>query len=110
MATTLPPIVARYFRAEAACDVEALAACFTPEGRLVDEARTIEGPEAIASWMRTVMSKHHPYQVELLESSEKDGGVVIVRGRVSRHAPNSPVEMNHKFQVVHGKIARLEIR
>lgn len=110
MATTLPPIVDRYFKAEAAADVDALAACFTPEGRVVDEERTIEGPEAIASWMRNLMSKHHPYEVELLETDEKNGGIVLVRGRVSRNSPEGPVVMNHKFQVVHGKIASLEIR
>lgn len=109
MATTLPPIVDRYFRAEAAGDAEALADCFTPEGKVVDEARTIEGPEAIASWMRHGMSKHHPIRVELLESNEKDGGVVIVRGRVSRGSPDNSVVRNHTFQVIRGKIASLEI-
>jgi len=101
--------VDRYFRAEAAADVEALAACFTPEGRVVDETRAIEGPEAIASWMRTLMSKHHPCEVEVLDSNEKDGGVVIVRGRVSRNTADNPVVMKHKFQLVRGKIASLEI-
>jgi hypothetical protein len=106
----LPPILDRYFKAENAGDVEALAACFEPDGTVVDEGRSFLGAEAIAAWMREARAKYHHLHVEPLEMDEHTGGPIVVRGSVSGDFDGSPVVLAHAFQLRGGRICRLEIR
>ena len=105
----LPPILDRYFKAENAGDVEALAACFEPDGTVVDEGRSFLGAEAIAAWMRAAKARYH-HHVEPLEMDEHTGGPIVVRGSVSGDFEGSPVVLAHAFQLRGGRICRLEIR
>jgi hypothetical protein len=52
-----PAVIRRYFVASDAGDIEALAACFTPEGFVVDEDQTFVGHDEIVRWRREVAGK-----------------------------------------------------
>jgi ketosteroid isomerase-like protein len=108
MTTPLPAILDRYFQADAAGDADALAACFASDATVTDEGRTVQGPEAIAAWMREAKAKYH-HHVEPLDGVEH-GGRIVVRGRVSGDFPGSPVVLDHAFRLTGERIASLEIR
>jgi hypothetical protein len=54
MTIDIPPVVERFLRAEHDGDFAALAACFTPEGVVLDEGRTRVGRQAIIAWREEV--------------------------------------------------------
>jgi hypothetical protein len=89
-------------------DVEALATCFTSGAIVRDEGRTYEGLEAIKAWHANARDKYH-HTVEPLDIVQRNDKIVMT-ARVSGNFPNSPVTLEHTFQLMGGKIAALEIR
>jgi hypothetical protein len=108
MTMALAGPVAAFFEAERTQDVEALARCFSEDGTVRDEGRTIKGPDAIKRWMRAAKAKYH-HTVEPLAVSHRDG-LTVVAARVAGAFPNSPLELQHLFAVEGGMIVSLEIR
>ena len=100
--------MAAYFAAENRDDPEALAQCFADHAVVRDEGRTIEGLAAIKLWNVETKKKYH-HTVEPLEAVERDGKTVVL-GKVAGNFPNSPVTLEHIFELEGEKIASLEIR
>lgn len=107
MTIALAGPVSAFFEAERTQDLEALARRFVEHAVVRDEGRTIEGPDAIKRWMKEAKAKYQ-HSVELVEVSHRDG-LTIVTARVAGNFPNSPLELQHAFAVVGGRIASLEI-
>ena len=107
MSLDLPDLLTRFFAAENGSDAESLGACFADHAVVQDEGRTIEGVAAIEQWMRDAKKKYQ-HTVEPIEVVQR-GGRTVVRARVSGTFPNSPVNLDHVFEIEGNKIASLEI-
>ncbi len=53
-----PAVIGRYLRAAGDSDAEALAACFTPGGFVVDEDKKYEDHDEIVRWRRELAGKY----------------------------------------------------
>lgn len=103
----LPEPLSRYFAADRAADAARLAACFEPDGRVLDEARTHTGPAAVQAWMQAAKARYQHVAQPLRWTRE--GQVVTVVARVSGHFSGSPLELAHVFELRDGLIRSLEI-
>jgi ketosteroid isomerase-like protein len=105
-AVLLPPPIAAYFAADT-MDADSVAQCFTDDAVVVDEQRQHRGRPAITRWKSQVTAKYH-YTSEPI-TVEVSGATAIVRARLTGDFPGSPVELQYRFTVARGMIARLEI-
>jgi len=105
---TLPKPVAAYFAAEKSNDASAVALCFVADGVVRDEGQTVRGVDAIKLWNAEARKKYH-HTVEPLDAVSRDGKTVV-RAKVSGNFPNSPLTLEHIFELGGDKIASLEIR
>ena len=103
----LPAPVQRYLHADAGADDELLVQCFTPDARVLDEHRTIQGPDAIKAWKQASREKYR-YTVEPLASS-LEGDTARLTARVSGTFPGSPAQLRYRFLLRGERIAELEI-
>jgi hypothetical protein len=103
---TLPEPIAAYFTADQQ-DGRAVARCFTPNGRVLDEKKIHTGPAEIEAWKDASSASYtyvaQPRKVETLDRT------CIVTSDVSGDFPGSPVELRYTFVLERGKIASLEI-
>lgn len=53
----LPEPLSRYLAADRAADAARLAACFEPDGRVLDEAQAHVGPAAVQAWMQAAKAR-----------------------------------------------------
>lgn len=104
---TLPSPIGRYFAADAARDMDALASCFTENAIVKDEGRTYTGRAAILDWKRNAGSQYD-YTAEpfAIESSDER---TIVTSHLVGNFPGSPVDLRYFFKFDAGRIAELEI-
>ena len=108
MNAILPPVLAAYFGAEDAADVEVLERCFAADALVRDEGRVMRGLDAIKAWKSAARAKYK-YRIEPLGAS-REGAVATVLARVTGSFPGSPIELTYTFGLVGDKIASLEIR
>lgn len=107
MTAKLPRLLADYFAATNAHDVEAMSAVFSENATVHDEGREHHGLAAIRAWMKETIDKFG-YQVDALESSRTDTKVVVLvslRGTF----PGSPITLQYDFTLEGQKVLRLEI-
>ena len=107
MTITCPEPITAYYAAEKANDFEALARCFAPDARVLDEGRTIVGRAEIAAWMADA-KRRYQHRTEVVNVRERDG-VHVISVRVSGQFPNSPVTLEQSFRLAEGMIQVLEI-
>jgi hypothetical protein len=105
---TLPKPVAAYFAAEKSNDAAAVALCFTADGVVRDEGQTVRGVAAIQQWNAEARKKYH-HTIEPLDAVVREGAIVV-KARLTGKFPNSPLTVEHIFQLGGDKIASLEIR
>jgi len=107
MTAKLPRVLAEYFAATNAHDVEAMIAAFTEDAMVHDEGRDHVGLAAIRAWMKETIEKYE-YKVEPIESSRNGSGAVVLvslRGKF----PGSPITLQYVFTLSGERVARLEI-
>jgi hypothetical protein len=104
----LPKAVDDYLASANADDTEALASCFASDATVRDEGRTFEGLEAIKVWHAEARKKYQ-HTVAPLNIVQRDGKTVVT-GRVSGSFPNSPVNLEHIFELAGNKVVSLDIR
>lgn len=102
----MPPAVAGYFRHEST-DPQAVAACFTGDGLVVDEQHEHRGRADIAAWIASAIAKYAA-RSEVL-AIEGEPAAPIVRARVSGTFPGSPIELRYHFTLRDDRIERLQI-
>jgi hypothetical protein len=102
----LPEPIAAYFDADHQ-GAQAVARCFTRDGRVLDEGKTHAGLAAIEAWKADASARYTytatPY------AWEKQGRSCTVTCHVSGNFPGSPVDLRYTFTLERGKIATLEI-
>jgi len=102
----LPEPIAAYFDADNQ-GAQAVARCFTTDGRVLDEGKTHAGLAAIEAW-KADASARYTYTARP-HMWEKHGRSYIVTSHVSGNFPGSPVDLRYTFTLERGKIATLEI-
>ena len=105
---SLPPVLAEYFSAQNAHDIDRLMACFAGDAQVRDEGEDIVGRAAIRRWKENT-SARYKVRAEPLRI-EDDGSHVIVTARVSGTFPGSPAELTYRFGLASGSIVSLEVR
>ncbi|KPF64888.1 nuclear transport factor 2 family protein [Porphyrobacter sp. AAP60] len=107
MSIELPGPIAHYFAADKGSDPASLAACFTPDGTVIDEGNTFVGREAIRQWLANA-STQYAYTVEPFALAH-DGGRIMVTSHLAGNFPGSPVDLRYLFALEGDLIAALEI-
>ena len=103
MTDTLPLAVVRYLAAKAPTEI---ADCFTEDGMAVDERQIHRGRAEIRKWREE--TGKIGYRQEIL-SAEHDGNRAIVTCRLTGAFKGSPLELDYRFDLSGGLIAKLEI-
>jgi len=104
----LPSAIAAYFEASADADTEALGYIFTPDAHVHDEKQGYVGIDAIRNWRIETQAKT-PFTTRPVDVYDRDG-TVVVSVEVSGAFPNSPVMLDHSFELTDGRISSLDIR
>lgn len=107
MNETTPKPIAAYIAASNSHDMDALAACFSPDAVVTDEARQYQGRAAIREWCADADAKYNP-QVEVL-GLERQADAWLLTGKVSGSFPGSPVTLRFAFTLEGDSIRALEI-
>jgi len=107
MTAKLPRVLAEYFAATNAHDVEAMIAAFTEDATVHDEGRDHVGVSAIRAWMKETIEKYD-YKVEPIESS-RNGSSAVVLVSLRGKFPGSPITLQYAFVLSGERVAHLEI-
>lgn len=103
----LPQSIADFYQSEKSNDLAILTACFNADARVHDERHEYLGHAQIAAWRIDTQAKT-PFTSKALELREEDG-TFLVSTEVSGSFPNSPITLEHRFTLVDGLIADLDI-
>ena len=95
MKPVLPDILARYFAAQNAHDIDAMVACFAPDAAVHDEGRDIIGTDAVRAWKQETSAKYR-ITAEPLECAQQDGRTIVVV-KVSHTFNGSPAKLTYGF-------------
>lgn len=103
----LPAAIEAYFNAAKVAAAAAPIDAFTPDAVVKDEGKTHAGRAAIGAWWgaATALYQHTAEPCDIRE----DGGVSIVRARVTGTFPGSPALLTFGFRLQGGRIAALDI-
>ncbi|OZI27501.1 MULTISPECIES: nuclear transport factor 2 family protein [Bordetella] len=107
MTLTLPEPVSVYLKIANGVDIEDVVHVFAPDAVVFDEGRTHRGHDAIKSWQREAQKKF-TYTVTPVSVAPVGDRLKVVT-RVEGDFPGSPVQLDHVFGLVEGKITSLEI-
>lgn len=102
----LPEPIAAYFDADGR-DGQAVARCFTEDGRVLDEGRTHAGRAAIEAWKASA-SAQYTY-IATPHTIERQGREIVVTAHVAGDFPGRAVDLRYRFTLERGKVATLEI-
>lgn len=104
----LPPALLAYFTSDHDADVDSLRTFFTEDAHVHDEHHDHQGIDAIRAWRLDTYAKT-PFSTRPL-AAQVQNGALVVPVEVSGAFPNSPVILDHRFTIVDGRIASLDIR
>jgi ketosteroid isomerase-like protein len=106
--STTPQVVTRYLKAADDGDYDALVACFSDDGTVLDEGRTYRGRNAIRSWRESLRSQWE--FTTTVTGSEPDGDARhIVRAHVEGNFPGGVADLTYRFTLTGDQIADLTI-
>jgi len=93
-----PEIITRYLEAADAKDPQAVAACFTPDGTVVDEGETYTGRAEIAAW-RTALLGKYTFTSSLTGSESVSDEEYRVHVHVVGDFPGGVADLTYRFTV-----------
>jgi ketosteroid isomerase-like protein len=108
MTVNAPDAVTRYLAAADEQNAEALAACFTADGTVLDEGHTYTGPDEIIGWRKDTASKW-TYTSELTASEAVSADEYRITVHLEGDFPGGVVDLHYKFVLRDGLIAALSI-
>jgi ketosteroid isomerase-like protein len=103
-----PEVVTRYLKAADDKDPEALAACFTPDGTVVDEDHTYTGRDEIIGWRESTSSKW-TYTTAVTGSESVGDGEYRVFTHLEGDFPGGVADLAYAFTIRGNLIAALHI-
>jgi hypothetical protein len=101
-------VIRRYLRAADDGDFEALAACFTPSGFVIDEDTKYEGHDEIIRWRRELAGRY-VYTSELTGTEAVDDTEYRACVHIEGNFPGGVADLTYRFDVRDGAIAGLNI-
>ncbi|MBB3800759.1 ketosteroid isomerase-like protein [Xanthomonas arboricola] len=107
MTPALPDAVACFFTASNQGDAAVLLPYLTTDAVVRDEGRQYQGAAAITAWLAHTQATT-PYRA-VPHEARAQGDALHVTAEVSGAFPQSPLQLEHVFRLVDGKIATLEI-
>ncbi len=107
MSLALPHAIACFFAASNAGDATVLLPHLAIDAVVYDERREHRGAAAVSAWLAQTQATT-PYCAVPL-GVHTQGEQVRVTAQVSGDFPQSPLQLEHVFQLVGGKIAALQI-
>jgi len=101
----LPEPIITYF--DPANSVEQKAAAFNDTAIVEDENQRHQGRPEIGKWMADAKAKYNfvAEPIDVVHADEK----FAVKARVSGDFPNSPIELDYRFELANGRIEKLLI-
>jgi ketosteroid isomerase-like protein len=105
---TTPDVIAAYFQAADARDLDALMACFTEDAAVTDEGRTWRGHAEIRRW-RVDVATVYQYTVEVLGVEARATDHYAVTTRLEGNFPGGRVDLVYRFALHDGLINALDI-
>ena len=108
MHTQLPNAVAAYFEISSGTELSKLENVFTDTAIVRDEEQKYQGPKAILDWLVRA-KQQYSYTTEIRDSKTHRNSY-IVETIVSGNFPDSPVTLDHIFQLEGERIASLTIK
>lgn len=103
----LPEVILDYIAAANEARIEDATACFTDTALVHDENHDYRGREAIRDWIAETTRSSQPKNEVV--SVRSDGTAFVVISTISGNFPGSPVDLEFRFEIVDGKIAKLVI-
>jgi hypothetical protein len=103
-----PDVVRRYLHAADEQDADALAACFTPDGFVVDEDETYVGHDEIIRWRRELAGKF-TYTSELTGTEPGGGNEHRAFVHIEGNFPGGKADLTYRFTVEGDLISALII-
>lgn len=102
---TLPEPIAKYFASEH--NPEALGQCFAADAILKDDGHSYAGVDNITTFLGAASVKYNATTVPF--DLKEEGGVQVVRAKVTGNFAGSPTNLSYRFGVDRGLIKSLEI-
>jgi uncharacterized protein (TIGR02246 family) len=103
-----PPVIDRFLQAEQDGDFDAFAACFLPEGVVLDEGRTHIGRAAIAAW-RQAAADGPAFTAEVTAKQRLGRDAYRVVQHVEGDFPGAIADLDFNFAIKDTHIAALMI-
>jgi len=108
MTVPLSAPIAQYFAASNKDDAaDAVAACFTADALVHDEAHDHRGRDAIRDWAAEARRKYR-FHAEVTGAEPAADGA-LVTAHLTGDFPGAPADLRYRFKLDDGLIARLEI-
>jgi hypothetical protein len=107
MRVALPAPIELYFTSENGSDFAATNQCLTVDATVREEGKTMKGLAGINAW-RTEAAQKYQHTVVPLAVTTRDGKVVV-SGKVSGNFPDSPIALDHTFELAGDRILSLVI-
>jgi SnoaL-like domain len=108
MAETTPDVITRYLRAADERNANALAACFTADGTVIDEGATYVGHDAIVGWREGALSKWR-YTTAVLRTESVGAHEHLVSVHIEGDFPGGVADLTYRFLTEGGLISSLSI-
>jgi hypothetical protein len=102
-----PAVISRYLIAANEQNPEALAACFTEDGTVLDEGNTYTGRDEIIAWRHD--TNKWTYTTELTSSESISPEEYRITVHLEGDFPGGVVDLNYKFVLRDGLIAALSV-
>lgn len=104
----VPDVIARYYDAAAAGDLDTLLGCFTVDAHVRDEDHDFDGVAEIRGWRNGLASKF-TYTTQIIAVDLVEDGVYVVSTHLVGNLPGGVVDLEQRFTLVDGLIADLSI-
>jgi hypothetical protein len=105
MTVALP--IELYFTSENGSDFAATDQCLTVDATVREEGKTMKGLAGIKAWRMDAAQKYQHTVVPLAVTTRD--GKVVVSGKVSGNFPDSPITLDHTFELAGDPILSLVI-
>jgi ketosteroid isomerase-like protein len=108
MNTELPQTITAYLDAQRARDADAAVRHLTPDATVTDEGHTHRGHAEIGDWIRRAGSEYS-YTTTLTATERLDDDHYVAVHHLEGDFPGGVADLNYRFTLRHGQIARLVI-
>jgi ketosteroid isomerase-like protein len=108
MALKLPEVIRKYVGASNEHDLKSIAACFSEDALVRDEAAEYRGKKNIEEWIGQTITKYK-FHFKPLSVKEYNNEKIVVGIQVSGNFDGSPVNLDFHFTIVTDQILTLSV-